>query len=292
MGLTIIQAVIDSKIDPAYRALAIVLAYFAQDDGSRIFPSTATLARALGVTERSVYKGLRWLIARGILQRDGFHGHTRQFRLNRQKLWGYDPEYPEPQFRVQPCTPVQGSTLQTLNSSSINREPQCTEPCTPVQRTLNHGSPEGIDRHDPQEEEPGANAPEGSHEKEKPNSTPLTPASVTTTADAIAYDRAMRERAERLAKESEGQQTPRTLVTVKTAESIGKEALDLAMRERDDSVSNINHHFHRLCEERHLRLEDPEIAAQAIVHARQALEQKARALHEEIRQAMGRMRMA
>jgi hypothetical protein len=128
-----IEAVHASKIERAYRFLAVTLAFYADDNGENIFPRADRLAAALGVTESRVRHGLQALVERQVIQYDGFHGHTRRFRFNLDRLACYDGE-------VQPCCPQQGYDVvpggTTLLPTAANPASGSLQTCCPQPLTL------------------------------------------------------------------------------------------------------------------------------------------------------------
>ena len=88
MGLRLQRAVLQSTIRPDLRFLAMVLALYADDDGTNIFPALKTLADNLGTTESSVKRKRRALVDAGVLTKDGggFRGRTARYRFNLARL--------------------------------------------------------------------------------------------------------------------------------------------------------------------------------------------------------------
>jgi len=84
MSGRVVSAVFGSDLPAWLKPYAGALATFAADDGSRVYPSVATLARLVGRSERSAQRALRELRARGVIKREHGPGHRRapqyQFR--------------------------------------------------------------------------------------------------------------------------------------------------------------------------------------------------------------------
>jgi len=210
VSLKVIAAVHASRIGPRLRPIAQTLAIFANDDGGDIWPGVRTLMQALGLGERAIRDQLQALIDDGLLQPDGFRGHTRRYRFNLERLAHHLPREVKaarreaamrrearPEIKAarrratgsgarsvsEPCTVVQGSesvnparrcrvpTDLTLQRGADKHAPPCTEPCTPVPSTLHPGAPDLHDLHDLKRSTgTGADAPGFSHRVEKTKS--------------------------------------------------------------------------------------------------------------------------
>lgn len=69
---------------PTRKTVLAVLAEFAAEDGSRVFPSIALLALHTGLAERTIQASLRWLEGEGWIVRErlgGGRGRTNRWRL-------------------------------------------------------------------------------------------------------------------------------------------------------------------------------------------------------------------
>ena len=157
---------------------------------------------------------------RGVIVYDGFHGHTRQFRFDLDRLANYIPEASKPDRtsakpRPQPCIPVQGyhpdSVAPTLHPGATNPAPLCHQPCTPVPVTLHAGASTEYQEHQEHQELTGAGAPALTHPETKPDDQDGEPSSLVELADA---------------------------------------ALGCACRERNDSHENVVAHLQRLAAKR------------------------------------------
>jgi hypothetical protein len=239
VGLTMINAVHQSRIERPYRFLLATLAFHANDeDGGDVFPSATRLAAALGVTETTVRHGLKALIERRVIQYDGFHGHTRRFRVNLEELQRYDPTTTAKRDRTarpgesEPCHRQQGST------DEIGVEPDL-EPCR-----RQHGCPDGIRA---QALSPAATNPVArGHEPCRPRPRTLSPAASTDHQDHQDHQD----------QKITGADAP-GFVNPKYADENGRvadvytaiagRALERAVLERNDSAANITKHLQRIC---------------------------------------------
>lgn len=66
-----------SNLDPRLKPLAATIADIGDDDGTAIYPSVAYIAWRLGISERSVQRGLSDLIDMGILKFIGLHNYQK-----------------------------------------------------------------------------------------------------------------------------------------------------------------------------------------------------------------------
>jgi len=84
MSGRLVSIVFDSALPTWLKLYAAAFATFAADDGSRVFPSVARVARMVGRSERSTQRALHELRARGVLTLECGPGHHRapryQFR--------------------------------------------------------------------------------------------------------------------------------------------------------------------------------------------------------------------
>lgn len=85
MSGRLVSAVFDSALPGWLKPYAAAIASFARDDGARVFPSLATLARMVGRDRRSARRAVRELRALGLLKVITPAGHHRattyQFRV-------------------------------------------------------------------------------------------------------------------------------------------------------------------------------------------------------------------
>lgn len=172
MSLQTIQAVHQSRLEPRLRHLAQTLAFYADDQGGQIWPSLSTLANNMGVSDRAVRFGLKALITKGVLERDGFHGHVRRFRFNTDRLATYQRgEMPETarQFSWRQggnCVPGSngqgGNCVPGLRRNAVASNPERSfrEPGTQFHLTRNAVSADLHDLQDLHDLKPtGADAP-------------------------------------------------------------------------------------------------------------------------------------
>jgi hypothetical protein len=175
-----IELVYKSKIERAYRFLAVTLAFYADENGENVYPGAARLATHLGLSEMRVRHGLLALVRRRVIQEDGFHGHTRRFRFDLEQLARYDPAQARrgdtgdavgvtPVTReAQPCCRQQGYTgesgVETLLPAATNPAAGDRQPCYPQPRTLLPAA--GTDLQDLQDLQDltGADAPDDADE--------------------------------------------------------------------------------------------------------------------------------
>lgn len=76
-SIRVMNAVVESApVHGGEYLLLLCMARYAADDGSRVFPSVATLARDSRQHERTVQKQLRSLEAKGLIQRVGYSQHS------------------------------------------------------------------------------------------------------------------------------------------------------------------------------------------------------------------------
>lgn len=99
MSIKLMSVILDSVLPSDEKFVAIVLADYASDDGARIFPSQATIARKVSRTDRAVRGTLRKLEEKGILERVAGHGagsidnrRGTEYRLHADRLPGLNPE--------------------------------------------------------------------------------------------------------------------------------------------------------------------------------------------------------
>jgi len=67
MSGRLVSAVFDSTLPPWLKRYAAAYASFAADDGSRVYPSRARVARLVGRSERSTQRAIQELRRRGVL---------------------------------------------------------------------------------------------------------------------------------------------------------------------------------------------------------------------------------
>lgn len=285
MSWKVIELIHLSKIDPRLRHLAQTLAIFANDDGREIRPGVAKLKQAMGVEEAAVYEGLRKLLQYGLLERDGYHRHTRRFKFNLGAVGAYEPSAERTRAglrdaarrreankkikaEAEPSTIVQGSEsdlpAQTLHVGAGNPAGARTKPYTRALLTLHDGAADLPDLPDRQDEPaktnlPGAGAPVGSHQEKGSEKNKPAPSS---SVEPVPF---------------------------KVYAAIATRAIDCAVRDRprDDSITNIVSHFKRLCGEQQLPF-DSEIvqkATDAAVVAREKVKNKFAIEHARVKTA-------
>lgn len=85
MSFAIISAVRQLVLPPTPKHVLGCMAFYAADDGTRVYPSVATLAADTGFSERTVNRAVDWLKRKGILvvERYGRGGHrcTTHYRI-------------------------------------------------------------------------------------------------------------------------------------------------------------------------------------------------------------------
>ena len=77
MSGLLVSGVFESALPAWLKPYAAACASFAADDGSRVFPSVASIARRVGRSERSTQRAMHELRARGILATKRGPGHHR-----------------------------------------------------------------------------------------------------------------------------------------------------------------------------------------------------------------------
>jgi hypothetical protein len=246
MSLKVIHAVHLSRIEPRLRFLVQTLAIFASDDGRNIRPGIGTLMQALGMTESAVREGLGELVARGVLVRDGHHGHTRRFRFDLECLAHYAPPLdprrgahrramaerrPGRKTARKPYAPAEGSetnsVLKTLRRGGDNPAPERCEPYAPAAQTLRPGGPDLNDLQDLHD---------------------------LTAADAAALPKERKDQEdedERPKGEEQNADDPR----FKVYAAIGTTAVQCAVLDGPLDESTVRHHVERLCREQGLTCE-------------------------------------
>ena len=80
MSGALVSAVLNSALPPWVRQFAVVLASCGRDDGSKIFPSVATVARMAGKSRRQATRAIRMLRALGVITPVGRAPRTAQER--------------------------------------------------------------------------------------------------------------------------------------------------------------------------------------------------------------------
>ena len=82
------KAVLESDLQPGLRLVAVVMALYADKDGSRIFPAVQTVADEAGVTERSARRAISRLRDLGVLVAESdLHGGTRNGKGRAVRYW-------------------------------------------------------------------------------------------------------------------------------------------------------------------------------------------------------------
>lgn len=113
MSGRLVSIVFDSALPTWLKLYAAAFATFAADDGSRVFPSVARVARMVGRSERSTQRALHELRARGVLTLECGPGHHRAPRYQFRAVALGAPREPDqlplfPQVKVQKPAKTQG----------------------------------------------------------------------------------------------------------------------------------------------------------------------------------------
>lgn len=104
------------KISFQEKYLLLILATFADPDGSNVFPGVPVLMKATNWAESTVLKWMKRVQDLQLLIPDGRHGYTRQFRLN---IPGVTPER-----RGTLLTPDEAFTEEDLGDDPFSDEDQ------------------------------------------------------------------------------------------------------------------------------------------------------------------------
>jgi hypothetical protein len=265
MSLNLIDAVYASRIEPRLRFLASVLAKYGNDDGQDIYPGPVQLMTATGQEENTIREGLQALVDSGVLVRDGFHGHTRRFRFDLDRLASYEPSVTtraawranhkpsrngkpsRPTLRhggglkdSQPYAMAEGSDAATLRHGGANPPPRRRQPYAMAAPTLRHGGAHKGRKSESQESQKrtGAVAPACADEEktaekaEDKTEELLGPAAASPANPAV-----------QLADHRGNGRIP-----FKVYAAIATQAVTNSLRDdKSDDLSNISEHFKRLC---------------------------------------------
>lgn len=129
LSIRLINAVVENApVHGGEYLLLICMARYAADDGTRVFPSVATLAKDTRQSERAVHLQLRSLEFKGLIVRVGVSRHsTINYRVNLEKLSTGD-ERPSPPLNDVPPIPESHARTperrspDSLSNSSLNRQ--------------------------------------------------------------------------------------------------------------------------------------------------------------------------
>jgi hypothetical protein len=94
MSIKLMSQVWEHEISGSAAMVLLVLADFARDDGSKVFPSVATIAYKVGLSRRPTQEILRRLRERGVLivMRQGRgRGRTTHYRIHIDALKSKEP---------------------------------------------------------------------------------------------------------------------------------------------------------------------------------------------------------
>jgi hypothetical protein len=131
MSARALDAVFNSSLPKSIRLCALALAWFANDEGGRVFPSVGRLARMVGCDERSVRRELAELRRLGVLRvvcaSVGGPGRTTEYRIDLERLAN-----PDADVMVNPDTQVRVETAATLTPVSANPDASVRTTLTPV----------------------------------------------------------------------------------------------------------------------------------------------------------------
>lgn len=291
MSKTAREAVWASHLESSWRLLAIALADICPNDhGTEIWPGVPLLTTRLNVSARAVHRGLKELLSRQILVHDGYHGRVRRYRFDFDRLAAYRPSpTPRHQLPRRPpstgptsgahgrspntdvCHPRQKSARQRLPRTSEvpQRRLTCTSEvnvptsdagvgrpvvptlpfmvatsdvdgtvlCHPRSGLLTQASPEPLEPKEQKEQVPPEQPP--------PSSAPSSPTTANAGSSNSPTDDA------------------RTRPDFRLYAAIATEALNEALRERDDSVANVSELAKRRCAAQRIDY-DVEIMREAI----------------------------
>lgn len=103
MSIVVIRRVLDSDLPHRLKSVAVALAWWAADDGSRVFPSVERVAWDLGRDRRFVQRMMRQLEGLGVLIREtdarGGRRRTTGYCMNLSALPARDP------YKTAACAP-------------------------------------------------------------------------------------------------------------------------------------------------------------------------------------------
>jgi DNA-binding transcriptional regulator PaaX len=89
MSMKLVSAVLESSLPSADRLVALVLADWANEDGTNIYPPIDVIARKVGLGERATRSAIRRLHVDGILVEVELEGRRVFYRIDvgRLGLW-------------------------------------------------------------------------------------------------------------------------------------------------------------------------------------------------------------
>jgi hypothetical protein len=275
-----IYAVHQSRIDARLRHLAQTLAIFADDEGGNVRPGIDTLQQAMGVKTRAIRYQLQALIDRRVLIRDGFYHRTRRYRFDPDQLAEYHPCTPVHGFaEARPvenvsdpctplhtsesdeCTPLHTSKPRRVQPGAATSATPCRDVCNPVPRPVQPGAPDLNDLKDLQDLTTDAGASDFAPEQSKPPKSkppkskrrPARKPSPTTSTN--------------------GRETPMDDPTTRPAPgfpvyaAVAQKAFEHAIRERDESDSNVAEHAKVMCARQGIPY-DGDVITKAVAAAR------------------------
>ena len=136
MSVALMAKVWDSALPSDERFVALCLADFADDEGTRIWPSQAVVARKVGKDERSVRRTFKKLIDRGVLiplgGQGGGRGVTVRYRMSADALPKPDETPPIEDVNPDTDAPIPGHIEhETRTRMHETRTPTSDDPLDP-----------------------------------------------------------------------------------------------------------------------------------------------------------------
>jgi hypothetical protein len=224
---SVIETVYHSRLERAYVPLAALLAFYADDEGRRVFPGADTLADSLNVSDSTIRHNLRALLVRGIILRDGYHGHVRKFRFDLERLRAYRP---------------MPASRAARNSGNARENGHATLPSTATPRSPI--PPDQPCRVQPETLPPAANYPAVCGQE-------------PCRAQPLVIFNDQQDHHEQTGASAPGcaEEIPTTTKSGDFAPvgdvfaTIAKRALRLAVGDKDESATNLMKHFRKVCTE-------------------------------------------
>lgn len=135
-SIRVMNAVVESApVHGGEYLLLLCMARYAADDGTRVFPSVATLAQDSRQNERTVQKQLRALESKGLIRRCGMSAHgTNNYTVVYTPRPTATPQVPKETSRgaLERTTPVLRPSESSSNTSKNRQPPVDTPQVKPV----------------------------------------------------------------------------------------------------------------------------------------------------------------
>jgi hypothetical protein len=263
------HAVYVSNLDAALRPVALAFAWFANDDGTHVWPAVSTVSRMLRWSERTIQRRLLTLRELGVLELEdpekglaGGQSKTARYRFNLRVLAAL-PVDPPPRKPRQPCHPF-----------------PLTEPRQPC-----HPSPDERVTAETQKGDSADHLPR--HVDPSNGDTGVTRSDIEPTRTYIELTDA--DASESSLSEEEDSK-PRNGTPFKVFAAIATNALTQSLREdKTDRFDNVLELFKRACAQHNPPLPyDAEISRKAVEAALHSRAKAAEQFHTKFRQFAGR----